>query len=150
VALFASRDSFVGFSSAQVDVNASWENDGAELLRGVRTTDTMINVDPGLRDTLLALMAKAAPAVATAINEDLVPVAQRAFDRWPVETGFSKSELGLELVIRGDGKAITASLVNNAPYAEFINRGQTVEGLIFSAGEAAADRMVETILRELE
>lgn len=149
MALFASRDALVGFSPTQVGLDAEWQSDGNEFLSASATKNRMINVDPGLRDTLLALMAKAAPAVATAINEELVPVAERAFADWPVRTGFSKSQLFLELDIRGDGKAITASLINKAPYAGFINRGDTVENLIFEAGEQAADRMVQVILREL-
>lgn len=150
MALFASRDALVGFSPSQVDSEAAWENDGAEFLSGVSTGNRMINVDPGFRDMLLAQMAKAAPAVATAINEEFLPVARRAFNEWPVRTGFSKSQLDLSVGVRGDGKAITVSLVNNAPYAGLINRGDTAEKLIFQAGEEAADRMAQVILRELE
>lgn len=151
MAVFIPRDTMFGSSPSQVEGKAVWNNDGAELLGAIRgATGAAVSVDPGIQKMILTIMASAAPAVANAINADLVPVAQRAFSAWPVKSGLSKSLLSLEIGIGGDGKSIEASIINRAPYAGFIDKGRLVRRLVFQPAEEAADAMVDRILKDLQ
>ena len=85
----------------------------------------IIRVDQETQSTFRGLIASIAPAVADAFNEHLLPIAQRAFDRWPVDTGVSKSLLFLTFTPSQDGSSLIASLGNRAPYAHLIFRGRT-------------------------
>ncbi len=151
MAVFIPRDATFGSSPSQVEGKAVWNNDGAELLKAIRgATGAAVSVDPGIQQTILAIMASAAPAVANAINLDLVPVAQRAFSAWPVKSGLSKSLLTLEVGIGGDGKTFEASIINRAPYAGFIDKGRIARRLVFKPGAEAADAMADRILKDLQ
>ncbi len=151
MALFASRDAMVQFSSSQVDKRAVWRSDGSQFLQRVRgSTSASITVDPAIQDIVLGLMARAAPAVAEAYNRHLVPAMRRAFDDWPVKSGFSKSLLALEIGISGDGSTFTASMIARAPYSGFIDRGKVVRELIFKPGAEAAEAMVDEIVKGLQ
>lgn len=150
MALFVSRSSLVPSSPSQVAARAQWNDDGRELLGNIRSTGSqLISVSPGIRATVLDLMARAAPAFARAVNAEMGEVARNAFDRWPVKTGLSKSLLALEVSISSDGKEMSVNLVNRAPYAWFINRNATVMGLVFRPGREAADRMADAVAREV-
>lgn len=148
--LFASRATMVGFSPRQVDLDIEWESDGAHLLRSfAAATGPGIRVDPGVQRTVLDLMARAAPAFAKSANRHLVPVARQAFDLWPVRTGLSKSLLSLEANVSSDGAEIDVRLVNRAPYAAFIGRGQVVQELVFTPGREAAEAMADDLAEEI-
>ena len=45
------------------------------------------------------------------------------------------------------GTELTGSLVNTAPYALFISRGQVVQNLIWKPGQTAAEAMVDDIAK---
>lgn len=85
----------------------------------------MIRIDPATQRTFQQLIEDVAPAVADALNRHLVPVAQRAFDRWPVASGVSRSLLYLTFTPSSDGSALVASLGDRAPYAHLIFKGKT-------------------------
>jgi dUTPase len=76
-------------------------------------------------------------------------VARQAFEQWPVRTGLSKSLLALEATVSPDGGELDVRLVNRAPYAAMISRGQVVEQLVFAPGAAAAEAMVDDIAKEI-
>lgn len=151
MALFASRDAHIPSSRAQVSQRAAWNDDGRRLLGTIRQMETswIQASSVGLRSMTLDLMARAAPAYAEAVNAELVPVAQEAFDRWPVKTGLSKSVLRLEIKVLVGGKELSANLVDLAPYAAFINRGRTVTELVWKPGREAADRMADRVVEEI-
>lgn len=148
-----SRGQTVSSSPAQVSARAAWRTVGISTTKRGRTSD-LIQVDnTQLRETLDAMLEALGPAVAASINKHLVPVAQAAFEGWPglpapmglVRTGLSKSLLALEIGISAEGDELTASLINRAPYALFIDRGAIVRELIWNPGRDAADPMADEI-----
>jgi len=151
MALFIRRDArVIPSSAAQVQQRAVWNNDGRELLGRLKGTGTAaIQVSPGIRAVVLDLMARAAPTFAAAVNKEFAPVADNAFEQWPVKTGFSKSVLRLNITVSPDGKEMTVSLSNLAPYAWFINRNRTVMELVFTPGREAAERMADMVEKEI-
>ena len=144
----ASR-AIAGLSKGAIDKQLRWQARGSHYLRGRRLKNTgMVRVDPAISEMVLQEMNLMTPAVAIAYEEELVPVAQAALDEWPVQTGLSRSLVALEFKQEGD--IFTAELRNDAPYAAFIKSPDSVaQRLIFRAGEAAAERIVERILRQI-
>lgn len=148
--MFVSRSALVPSSPSQVAARARWNDDGRELLREIRSTgEQVVSVSPGIRAVTLDLMAKAAPAFAGAVNKHVGPLARHAFEQWPVRTGLSRSLLALEVSVLAHGKELAANLVNRAPYAWYIHRGQTVMNLVFHPGREAADRMADEVADEI-
>lgn len=129
---------------------ARWRSRGDRYLRatGLKNDGLVVLDDPAaLQRDILGIMAEAAPAVAGAINDYLVPVAEQVFDDWPVETGLSRSLLSLTFDEPVDG-VFVATLASRAPYTMFIHRGRPAREL-FKAGEEAARRMAEDIAEVL-
>lgn len=140
-----SAQSAISGNRAAVAKRAQWQSRGTRYLRAHRgKSGAWIQTDPAFHGTVLTMLGEAAPAVADAINRHLVPVAERAFDDWPVSTGLSRSMLALEFERAGDGILIT-HLRSNAPYSWFIHRGDAAKKLIFDAGLKAVDAMREDI-----
>jgi hypothetical protein len=134
-------------SRSSVSKRARWESRGARYLRGSGRSvagDGWIFTDPTLQRRLADMMAIAAPGFAAALNKHFVPVAERAFDAWPVDSGLSKASLSLEYTFQGDD-TMSATLRNTAPYAGFINRGEQAQQLIILPGEFAAIEMAEEL-----
>ena len=110
----------------------------------------LITLDPGLQRVAVRFIKAVSPALARAYDLELRPVAQAAFDAWPVKTGRSRDELGLHY--SSDGVEFTGAIVAAAPYSMLIvsDGVHVVRDLIWTHGEAAADRMVDQILVPLE
>ena len=146
--LFVNRDSFAlggtgSSSTSQIGARADWAPGSAGFFRPVRDTGDAIAVNDSINRIAAALLAKPGPVVSDAVNSIFVPVAQLAFDRWPVSTGLSKSQLFLEITTTGG--SLTVTLANRAPYAAGIHDGATVRELIFGPGTEAAGDMASAI-----
>lgn len=137
----------VAANPAAVRKKARWIENGARYLRGsgVRKSITgqWVQTDPRIHTHTLRLIQAAAPGVADAINQHLIPVADRAFDLWPVATGLSKSTMAVTFDF-AQGRLVTSISVN-APYTFFINKGRTARDLVFTPGAAAAEEMAQGI-----
>jgi len=138
----------VSSNAKQVRKRAQWTERGSYYLRtrGGMAKDALIVVDTDVQRMAFNFIAQSKPAVAAAINDHFVPVAERAFREWPVKTGLSKSLLALTFSVNAD--SFSANLVNRAPYAWYIRdrreseMGQAVTDLISDPMADAADRAV--------
>ncbi len=135
----------VSSSRGQIADRAQWMTSAAGLLSPLANTRDAIKVTESVNRVSAELIERAGPVVAAAINRWLVPVAQIAFDKWPVRTGLSKSQLSLNIEVAADGLSISAQLMNTAPYAAGIRDGETARELIFEPGLEAARRMAQDI-----
>jgi len=135
----------VSSSQGQIADRAQWMTSGAGLVRPIVKNQDAIQVTGSVNLVALELIERAGPVVAASINRWLVPVAQIAFDEWPVRTGLSKSQLFLDIEVASDGLSITAKLVNTAPYAASIRGGEVARDLIFAPGLEAARQMAQDI-----
>ena len=118
---FASQ---VGANPAAVRKKALWQERGERYMRKHNVpSHAMVSPDPSVQLEILGLIEEAFPAVAEAFNRELVPVAKKAFDDWPKDTGVSKSMLGLEFAVEGsEGTMLRGTLFNRAWYAMFITQ----------------------------
>lgn len=140
----------VNASPIAVRKRAQWQQRGDRYLASYPTMPrgSLVQVDPSLQRRIVEHIEAAFPSVASAFNRHLVPVAERAFNEWPVLTGLSKSLLALEFGLTSE-TTLRGSIANTAPYAFFINRGADVRDLVFKPAEAAADAMARDIGSEL-
>lgn len=147
--VFISRDAIPGFmvssSEAQVADRAVWRTPATGLFRPVKATDEAVSVDDSVNRVAAALIEKAGPVVANAINRHLAPVAENAFREWPVATGNSKAQLFFDIEVASDNRSISARIVNTAPYASGIRGGVTARELVFEPGIRAARLMARDI-----
>ena len=143
MALFAPRDR-VQSSISQVQARIRWtptaptstQPNGAGLIRiGGR----------GLAPVMSGLWASVTGAVAASYQGVLIPIAENAFREWPVKSGLSKSRLRT-LVFTTDA-SLTVRIVNLAPYASTIHRGQTARDLLVMPVEKAKSRIAAAIKR---
>ncbi len=127
---------------------ASWISEGRQFLSAqrLRSRKSGVRVSKKITETALGLMARAAPAVAGAFTETLVPVAVRAFNQWPIKSGESKSKLLLEFRVLSETR-FSARINNRAKYSAVINRGATAQELIFKPGRLAASTSAKLIAR---
>ena len=131
---------------------ARWNNAGASYLQGRgRKFDaqSLVKVDTNVQRLALRWIEGVAPRTADVFNRYFVPIAAKAFDRWPVDTGLSKSLIGLAFSIGENNESFTGTLTCKAPYAYFINRGRDVEDLIFQPGQAASEEMARALADDL-
>ncbi len=148
--ILARRDAFIGgfvipSSEGQVDKTAVWVTPAVGLFRPVRPSSDAISVDDSVNVVTAELIARAGPVVADAINRRFIPIAVNAFDNWPEVTGFSRSQLSVEIEIAPDNLSINASIQNAAPYASEIRNGRTVQDLIIDPVTEAERLMAEDI-----
>ena len=134
----------------RIQKHAQWTASGERYMRklGGLSRTALVSVDPGIQHVVLGLMDSAAPILARSFQRRLVPVAEAAFDKWPVQTGLSKSLIGLEFTVDAFGR-FKASFVNRTPYALFIRQGQTVKDLVWTPGERAADMIAQEAAKDL-
>jgi len=97
---------------------------------------------PDFYKQLSNMMADAAPKLIAAIDRYLPDLAIDVFDKWPVDTGLSKTLIGLEYKGAADGQTIIATLAMRAPYTLYIKGNP--------AGEArrGIDNVVRWIIAE--
>ena len=129
---------------------ARWQTRGAHYLRGRSSrfrAGAVMTLDTDMGRLSHELVAAAAPAYTRTIEAHLVPLAVRALDNWPVDSGLSRSLMRMRFEQVGD--TFITILSNEAPYAWYINRSNTVKGLIFKPADIVAQRMAEMFAREV-
>tara|TARA_R110000744_G_scaffold187259_9_gene306696 strand:+ start:1627 stop:2454 length:828 start_codon:yes stop_codon:yes gene_type:complete len=109
-------------SPASVRREAKWVESASKYksTRGKVKDGQLIKVDPKLAERTAKAIAKTCPIIAEPFNRHMGPLALRAFNQWPVETGLSKSLLSLEYKV--DSGEIRGVLKDAAPYAYFIRQ----------------------------
>lgn len=140
----------VGSRRSQVMKRARWEKRGDYYLRGSTVPrGSLVQVDTDVQRMAFNWITQVRPDIAESVNRHMVPVAENAFNMWPVKTGLSKSLLALTFGISPNGDEFTTNIINRAPYAFYINKSRDVRELIFKPGEIAADQMAREILGDL-
>lgn len=122
--LFAAREDFVRYrfnEGRQIAKQVrGYRGPSAAQIEAMRfARDEAITVDQRITEVLAGILRRAAPAIADAFDRHLVPVAERAFRNWPVDTGLSKSLLAYRYEPQSDG-GIAAVYACDAHHARFI------------------------------
>ncbi len=136
--------------SEGIQKRVRWEAKGKRYLRGTTLPfdkQGMVRVDERLQEKVLDLMNQVAPDVAEAFEKEVVPVAERAVDKWPVDTGLSRALISLRF--SATDSTLTGTLRSRAPYTVFINKGQTWRSLLDRPWKAATSRVEARIGRTL-
>jgi hypothetical protein len=130
----------------QVDKRAQWKQ--RLKAAAIRQRPGLVKVDPKLSRQITAFLEQVAPETSRAFNRHLVPLAEETFQRWPVDTGFSRSLLALSFRPVDGGAAFQGEIRDDAPYAGFIQRGFLARTL-FKRGEQVAERMAQDLARNV-
>ncbi len=133
----------------QVSRPASWEQRKIRLRAAAASQRRgLVRVDPDLQKVIQAFLDQVAPEISRAFNRHLLPLARSTFEEWPIDSGFSRAVLGLSFKPLNSGRAFVGELVDEAPYAGFIERGRLARR-VFAGGEQVAERMAADIARDL-
>jgi hypothetical protein len=141
LALLASRTQATS-SRANVTTTVRWVSRATVRPSPRPPRSQLITVDPSIDGMTERLMRKPAPILAAAYTRRLVPVAQNAYDRWPVVTNLSRSLLAVRWT--ADEGTLQFQLEAGADYSSAIRDGETVEQLLrrpvlLAAQQIAAD-----------
>jgi len=79
-----------------------------------------VALDPGISDTVDALMTAAYPAVARVLDEEMAPVIEAAHKWWPVKSGYSRARLVAGLSMSSNNKRIRLTFASLAAYTLYI------------------------------
>jgi hypothetical protein len=122
-----------------------WQERGDRYMRGRNVPrDQSIRPPADLNQMMAAHIERAYPAVADAIQRYFLPVAWRAVERWPVDTGLSRSMLSLDFFASDSEYGVR--LANRAPYVWYIGRarrqkgGHTVVRAVLDAGDSGQEK----------
>jgi len=139
----------IGSRQAALRKRARWSAKAAHYLRHTNLQAgkhySLVRVDPSYKEAIFRQLERVYPVTAAAMERHLAPLAQRAFDKWPVFTGLSKSLIDLRYVVRD--MEFRGEVSCFAPYAIFIHRGAMWQNLIRKPGKEAADRIAADIAR---
>ena len=100
------------------------------------------------------LMRQAAPALAASYDKHFVGIASKAFDKWPVRTGYSKASIDVTLT-QTSPTEVTGALRVRAPYAGYIRwnksqrYGEVLRQLILEPSDAAIEAMLRDAADDL-
>ena len=141
LALLASRTQATS-SRSSVTTTVRWVSRASVRPSPRPPSDQLITVASDVGGMTDRLMRKAAPILADAFTRRLVPVAQAAYDRWPVVTNLSRSLLVVGWTT--DDDTLRFEIEAGAEYASAIRDGETVEQLLrrpvlLAAQQIAAD-----------
>lgn len=116
----ATQASLGGRSTDLARVEARWKVNSAKYLRATPGLAARAWVFPGPEASRDAarLIDGIAPQVQEVMDRVLVSALFRAWNNWPVASGFSKSLLNI--VWTANGTQLVGSLVSGAPYSTFI------------------------------
>lgn len=94
----------------------------SEILRARRQAKRdVIRAKADVTMAAIELLRAIAPPIAEALQEVVVPIAQRAMDGWPVRSGRSRDLLVLN--VQASGTKFSAQIDNDASYVFFIMQG---------------------------
>ncbi len=115
-------------SRASVTTVVRWKTRASARPSPRPAAGQLITVDPSINAMTGRLMNKPSPVLARAFTLHLVPVAQRAYDMWPVVTNLSRSLLSVGW--EADDSTLSFGIRADAEYSSAIRDGQTVEALL--------------------
>jgi hypothetical protein len=160
--LFQSQAKFtarVSSSRAAVQKQSRWVLRGNKYIQGFGAPrpDAFVQHDPAIEAAAIRAIEAIAPTIAAAFERHLAPVAEAAFDAWPVDTGLSKSLLYLRFRPVLSDTAFQGTIGNTAPYGRFIKYGKSLDkrkrstsstaeyALVVRPGKLAAEAMMREI-----
>ena len=121
---FDRRGRVLSSHRAHIQRRAQWRGAAAARVAQLRRTqfnrDELITVGEELTEITLDLLGQVAPAVAASFQRNLVPIATSALERWPVDTGLSRSLLSLVIKPEGDTRFVGV-IGNSVPYLYYIH-----------------------------
>lgn len=82
----------------------------------------LIAADQGANEATMAWLRAVAPALATVIEQEWVPIAERAVNYFPVDTGLARDSMTFSLLRTGDDLRLMIS--NPVRYMHYIRWGQ--------------------------
>lgn len=160
------QNATVRSSVEQVNKPGEW-NDVAQAFlveQKKRSKEAGVRVTASATTKAFELLSIASPIIAEGLSRELVPLATRAFNQWPIRKkpgkrrtkkgkirlpGYSKSLLFLTWQVRSE-TVFVGKVINRADYAAAINSGDTGRTLIFKPGREGASRAAEWIAREFK
>jgi hypothetical protein len=160
------RNATVRSSLDQVNQPGKW-NDVAQaflVAQKKRSKEAGVRVTASATTKAFELLSIASPIIAEGLSRELVPVATRAFNQWPIREdgrvrytqkgkprlpGYSKSLLLLQWQVRSE-TVFVGKIINRADYAAAINSGNTAKSLVFGPGRRAAGRAADWIAIEFK
>jgi hypothetical protein len=129
---------------------ARWDANASKYLanrQGVLAQSQGVAITaPDVAAPVLALLEGLPTKLLAEMDTRLSAVMFRAFDDWPVSSGFSKASLSLSFTPKGT--TFEAVLADTAPYSLLIRGGPTRK-LIGVPGKAAAIEATEAALKEV-
>jgi len=130
--------------------SSRWELNASKYLanrQGVLAASQGVTVTaPDVAAPILALLNALPAKLLAEMDARLAAVMFRAFDDWPVSSGYSKASLSLSF--NPKGTTFEAVLADLAPYAPLI-KGSPTRKLLGGPGKAAAIEATEAALREV-
>jgi hypothetical protein len=151
------EQALLGKASKTIEKKANWvSRSGSGLFRNFKSTmksgSISFDVSPDFADSVIDLIDSSSAIVANAMQRHLVPVAQKAKEKWPVDSGFSKEQIGLNFAVGLDGE-FTGKIENSAFYVDKIRpKGGgplIVDTLIVGPSEKAAVSIEKQIANDI-
>jgi hypothetical protein len=145
----AQTDLRVGGRAAEWDFKLNAPPDRAEAM------EQLIKAGRDATRVATDLMRQAAPALADSYDRHFVGLASKAFDKWPVRTGYSKASIDVTLT-QTSPTEVTGALRVRAPYAGYIRwrgsqrYGEVLRQLILEPSDAAVDAMLRDAADDLD
>lgn len=141
------RQGVMAFSSvSNVTTTVRWRSRATVPNTPSPPPEQMIVVGSDLADLATRLLRKPHPIMASAFTSRLVKVAQDAYWRWPVATGYSRSLLAADWQTDGDDR-LTFEIRADADYSTAIHDGETVQELLVRPVHAAAKQIAADIAK---
>ena len=134
-------------SRAQVGTVVRWRSRARMPTRRRPSSDQLITVDDSVEDVTRRLLRKPAPALARAFTKRLVPIAQNAYDRWPVATNLSRSLLSVGW--EADETTLRFGIRSDADYSTAIHDGRTVDELLRRPVLQAAAQIAADVAKDI-
>lgn len=129
---------------------ARWDANASKYLanrQGILAQSQGVTITaPDVAAPILALLEGLPAKLLSEMDARLAAVMFRAFNDWPVSSGFSKASLSLSFTPKGT--TFEAVLANTAPYSLLIKGGPSRK-LIGTPGRVAAIDATEAALREV-
>lgn len=104
----------------------------------------LMRATASLTSATIDLLRSVYPPVAEAFERTVVPIAETAFDGWPVDTG--KSRDAMQLAINMKDNRVSARMISDAPYVFYVRQGRanTSNRKVLTRGKYAWVALVRT------
>lgn len=107
----------------------------------------LVELSPEAQKTILDLARQAAPVTVGVLDDDMGQLERKAYELWPVKTGYSKSTMALK--VGSKRGAFVYSLVVGAAYAYYVRSKKlgknAAKALVLDPAVELADRLATKI-----